>query len=68
MVSGIPAYATIARAPKTDGLSLNERISPGVRHDEGLARGDRVLAERVRQGGLPSDASGSGRPTLLLKN
>ena len=51
-----------------DGRVVPEkRIPPGVRHDEGLARSHGMLAERVRQRGLPQGRERLGQPALTLE-
>ena len=49
------------------GVSNEIRIQPGVRHDQGFARRHGVLAERVRQGGLPCGRETAGHAALTLE-
>ena len=51
----------------TLGALREKRIETGVRHDERLARSDRMLAEGVRQRGLPLGRQGLGQPGLTLE-
>ncbi len=49
------------------GYAPEKRILPGVRHDEWLARLHGMLAERVRQRGLPQGRERLGQPALTLE-
>src|SRR5262245_28240480 len=66
VVSGIPVYA-ISPSPKTDGSSLNFEFLLS-----GTIRGSPDATTRLQNecisGVCRTEASGSGRPTLLLKN